>query len=624
MVNCAQGTTQSNELTLRAIFFGVLMAILMGIATTYLGLKAGRTASMGIHLAVLSTVVLRKFKGSTVLENNIMQTVASAGNSLASGALFTIPALLISGYWSSFSYLEVLLILVSGCILGVALTIPLRRLLIVNMGLLYPGGMTTALLIKDGVSSPGSINALRAGSIIGAISVILSDTGLIMDKVGFWFVRRGIIVGGEISLDLAMFAIGFISGGGVARAMVIGILLRMFFIFFYDYACIGPEINSVEFIRMISIGIMATGGFVGIFSTIKSMFVGFIKPMVASGHAKHGRDLSLFWVSLLVLLSMSILAVLFKMFLGETYAAISGVYGIWSMAVLAFVCILIVFVCTIVGSRVASESLLLPISGITVLGIMLFSAFLTLWHGMIPAHSMDIVGVVILHSAIVAVATVIGADNMQDLKAGFILGATPWKQQVALVIGGLTTAFIIEPVLEVLHSTYGITGATVGAVHGKELAAPQANLIATISKAMFIGGNSVQYVGIGIAIALAILLYNAVRRDRLQPLTVSLGIYFPLESSLAMVCGGLFRYVSCGNMPEEDLKKPIMFCSGAIASVATAAVIIAVIASVAGDKNFFAIGIKLPDNAWVNALRLMGSVAVLGISGSYVWRTVRK
>ena len=573
-------STDLPQITLKAVLLGIVLSVVLGAANVYLGLKAGMTVAASIPAAVISMGLLRAFKRSNVLENNIVQTAASAGESLAAGVIFTIPALVMLGAWERFHYWQTTLLAAMGGVIGVLFTVPLRRALIVrNARLKFPEGVATAEVLKVGDQGGRGVKVLSAGGLIGAL-VKFGASGLML-----W---RGVVEGGVrigssigyfgINAAPALVAVGYIVGINIAVLVFIGGALNWFIAIpimagFTDWpvyqlpsngaegwasftapanesGLIGEPVPAGEWAwrlwsertRYIGVGAMVIGGLWALIRMGGSIVEGIRSGISAyrdvrqhgSGHLlRTERDTPVPWVGLLLGLS---LVPLFALYLYVTDSV-----GIAS--VMAVVMLLAGFLFSAVAAYMAGlvGSSNNPVSGVTIATI-LGASLLLFAMGMatdVGPTAAILVGVV------VCCAAAIGGDNMQDLKAGALVGATPWKQQVMQMVGVLAAALVMAPVLTLLLKAYGIGPIT---VPGQEaLPAPQAALMASVAGGVFQQNLPWTIVAVGMALAVVVIAVDLVLEKRgtafrAPVLAVAVGLYLPLELGTTILLGGLIAY----------------------------------------------------------------------------------
>ena len=554
--------TKLPELTLKAILLGALLSVILSAANAYFGLFAGLTVSASIPAAVISMAILKLFRNSNVLENNMVQTAASAGESLAAGVIFTMPALIIMGYWSAFNYWETTLIAMTGGILGILFTIPLRNALIVKEKLKFPEGVATAEVLKTGEDSGGTVKYLVWGGVIGGLFK-LSDSALNLWNGLFEqaaLINQKLYLYFGLNLSPALVAVGYIVGLNVSFLVFLGGVISWYIGIPAYIATVGvpegaestAEIGIMVWssqIRYLGVGAMVVGGLWALLSLRQSLTTAFRSGVAAFRQggqqlqqARTELDTPMSWV----LIGIGVLAVpVFVLYLREIQdVAITGVMAI-IMIVAGFLFSAVAgYMAGLVGS---SNN---PISGVTIATILATALLLAALMGTDdPGRG---AAATILVGAVVCCAAAIAGDNMQDLKAGHVLGATPYKQQIMQVVGVVAGALAIAPVLNNLLVAYGIGAPT--AEHPDALAAPQATLMQSVADGIFRGGLPWTMVGIGAVIAVVIITIDVYLKNRnssfrMPVLAVAVGLYLPLELDTSIFLGGLIawaveRYIS--------------------------------------------------------------------------------
>jgi len=549
-------STTLPEITGRSLLLGVILSAVLAGANAYLGLFAGLTVSASIPAAVISMAILRLFRDSNILENNIVQTAASAGESLAAGVIFTIPALVILGTWTEFEYWDITIIAGLGGLIGVLFTIPLRRALIVDNPLRFPEGVATAEVLKVGEHGGAGMKYLAMAGVIGA----LFKTGEAGFRLWGGALEQARFVGGTIAyvgtnLSPALVGVGYIVGLNIAIVIFIGGVLNYWLAIPIVAALQGmPDpasaVNSANAIwsaqtRYLGVGAMIVGG---VWTLIRVR--GSIASGVRSGIAAYRqsrdpgaaailrteRDVPMQWVGIVLAASAVPVFIVFHQILHTWPVA----------AVMAIIMLIAGFLFSAVAGYMAGlvGSSNNPISGVTIATILtsslLLLAFLGTGSAIGPAAA-------ILIGAVVACAAAISGDTMQDLKAGRIVGATPFRQQIMEGVGVLAAAFVLAPVLTLLMNAYGIGAPT--PAHPHPLTAPQATLMAAVAGGVFGGGLPWRMVAWGMAIAVIIIAIDTIleRRKsefRTPVLAAAVGIYLPFQLTAAIFLGGIVAWAA--------------------------------------------------------------------------------
>ncbi len=558
------------QLTVRAVILSVILAVILAAANAYLGLFAGLTVATAIPAAVVSMGVLRLFGGGTILENNIVQTGASAGSSIAAGVIFTIPALIILGYWQDFRYSWVLAIAGLGGLLGVLFSVPLRRSMIVEDPLPFPEGKAAAEVLKAGENPGPGLRILAFSAAIGGVLKAAAASGMrvIPDTAahaGFLGTYLGYM---GTNLSPALLGVGYIVGLNIGIVVLSGSILSwhiaipLYLLFFLDTApalassIAGADAETIAGaiwsarIRYLGVGAMLVGGVWTLFSLRKSLLSGVRSGIAAARAGSAGgavaeteRDLPMKWMLIALAAFVVPLLLLYQAIVGMWHVSVP-------MTIIMIVAgFLFVSVSAYLAGLVGSSNN--PVSGITIATILFASVVLLLLLG--DSGRMPIgpggapLGAVaaIMIGAVVCCAAAVGGDNLQDLKAGYLVGATPWKQQLMLGIGAFSCALIMAPVLNVLSEAYGIGAPT--AEHPNPLSAPQATLMASVAKGLFGGELPWTIIGIGAVIGAIIIAIDETLKSkgssfRVPVLAAAIGIYLPLELMVPIFLGGLLAY----------------------------------------------------------------------------------
>jgi putative OPT family oligopeptide transporter len=557
----------------------------------YLGLYAGMTISASIPAAIMSMGILKLFRESNILENNIVQTAASAGESLAAGVIFTIPALLLIGYWDTIDYWEVTKIAMAGGVLGALFTVPLRRALILKANLRFPEGVATAAVLKTGHESDAkksseSLKLIGLSALTGGI-VKLGELafGIWSSAVGGAIAIRGAIFGMGASLSPSLISVGYIvgrnigilafSGGLISWAVAIPIYSYLYG-FEGESLFEGANIIWNAKIRYLGVGAMVVGGIWSVIQLAKPLVESIqlsLKTLGESGNdiPLEERDLPVNYVFMAILLmlipiSFTYFDIISSWTSAITLSIIMCVFGFLFSAVAAYMA-------GVVGS---SNN---PISGVTIATI-LFSSLLIITF--FDIDSSKGAAAAILIGAVVCCAAAIGGDNLQDLKTGNIVGATPWKQQVMQLVGVVSSALTLGIVLTLLHEAYGIGSS--------DLPAPQAVLMTSVANGVFSGNLEwgMIYAGAVLGVLIIMLDQYQLKRGaefRVPILAVAIGIYLPIELTLPIFIGGMLNHFAGKTASETGKNNGLLLASGLITGEALMAIFIAI--PLFYDKNFW-------------------------------------
>jgi len=603
------------EITLKAVVLGVLLSVILAGANAYLGLFAGMTVSASIPAAVISMGILRAFRNSNILENNIVQTAASAGESLAAGVIFTIPALVLMGVWTEFDYFEVAKIAAIGGVIGVLFTVPLRRALIVEAKLKYPEGVATAAVLQAGEESRTSDTKDESGGlvIIGIAGLVGGVMKLCQQGLGMWHAAiegavtiRGSIFGLGSDLSPALISVGYIVGRNIGILVIAGGLISWAIaipIYSAIYGFEGEPMDAAwkiwnSQIRYLGVGAMVVGGIWSLIKLVKPLWDGIhaslatLKKSAADTEiplAEQDFPINYVGIALAVLLIPVFLLyfdIVHHVGIAVLLALVMMVFGFLFSAVAAYM-----------AGMVGSSNN--PISGVTIATI-LFSSLLLL---LLLGENSDVgAPAAIMIGAVVCCAAAIGGDNLQDLKTGHIVGATPWKQQVMQIVGTVSAALVLGLVLDILHTAYTIGSPT--------LSAPQATLMKSVAEGVFKGNLPWNFVYIGAVIAIIIIMLD-IRQEkrgsdfRIPVLAVAVGIYLPIELTVPIFIGGMINHLGkkAGTLAAAE-KKGLLLASGLITGEALMGILVAVPIFVTGNKDWW------PSNPGYD---LLGIAAFLGV-----------
>ena len=563
------------ELTIRGLVLGALITTIFTAANVYLGLKVGLTFASSIPAAVISMATLSMVKDSSILENNIVQTVASAAGTL-SAIIFVLPGLVIVGWWTGFPFWESFLICVSGGVLGVLFTIPLRRALVTNSDLPYPEGVAAAEVLKVGAGTRGEAKdqagddtgeareglvAVILGSAASAGLAIVTATRIAAAQVGGFF-RLGTMAssGYDIAWSLALLGAGHLVGLSVGMAMLTGLVIA-WGIAVPVLTSMQPAADGITLaahttaiwrtqVRFIGAGAIAIAAIYTLARLAKPVVGGLVSTLAASKATAQGddtdRDLSPPWILALTAGCLMVAGWLAFSFARSTVLAPSALK--LTLIAVPFVLLggfLIAGICGYMAGLIGASNS--PISGVGILSIVLSASVLVLAVSPTPETRPALVAFALFVTAIVFACATISNDNLQDLKTGQLVGASPMRQQIALIVGVGAGAAVIPFVLNLLVKAYGFAGAAnVGVVAPNPLPAPQATLISALAQGVIGGSLDWKMIGIGALVGVGLILLDttlgALKKLRIPPLAVGIGIYLPMSATFAVVIGAVISH----------------------------------------------------------------------------------
>ncbi|EAL0345086.1 oligopeptide transporter, OPT family, partial [Campylobacter jejuni] len=648
------------------LILGSILTIIFTASNVYLGLKVGLTFSSSIPAVVISMAVLSLFKTSNILENNMVQTQASAAGTLSS-VIFVIPGLFMCGYWSEFPLWQTFMICLCGGGLGVLFTIPLRRTMVVESKLAYPEGRAAAEILKvankDQSSKKGKqgIKEIALGSFIAAIFSLLSNGfKLAASESNFAFIWNKMAFGFSMGYSLALLGAGYLVGLAGAIALFVGMFLA--------WGIFTPYLSNFEFdsaknavdlassvwsskVRLIGTGAIAIAALWTLIELLKPVIEGIkeiVKNVKITNQEKNERtniDLSLKSIFILFVLMVVGLFITFYSFVED--ANLSIYYQMLFSFVGTLVSVLIGFfvaaACGYMAGLVGSSSS--PISGIGLIGVIISSiVFLVLGVELFqdPMLSKFAVALAIFTTSVILATAAISNDNLQDLKTGHLVGATPWKQQVALLVGCVFGALAIVPVLNLLYQAYGFVGAMPreGMDASSALAAPQANLMSTIAQGIFHHNIEWGYMAFGVFVGILMIIIDKIlkgtQKMSLPPLAVGIGIYLPPAINIPLVIGGILKYIVMQHLTKKYAKnshkeeklasceqRGTLFASGLIVGESIFGVIIAGITvfsvSMGGSENPLALNL-----ANFHDSELFALIFFVGVVLYFIKRIVKK
>lgn len=569
------------EFTLRGVLLGALITLAFTAANVYLGLKVGLTFASAIPAAVISMALLYRFKDSNILENNMVQTQASAAGTLSS-VIFVLPGLLMLGLWSGFPFWQTALICAAGGTLGVLYTVPLRRVMVVQSPHLpYPEGVAAAEVLRvgdaqrhheAGARKSDGLRQLGWGTGLAALFALFSNGFRVLaDSINVWLPAGSVAFRFAAGFSPALLAAGYLMGAAAGVAVLLGVVLCWGMVVPWLVAHATPEAGvAVEALsnqlwagkaRFLGAGVIGIAALWTVLTLMGPIIQAIRKQPAKSDDRsterdERDRDMPRSWMLIIGAVALGVLFMVVDHFITLHMPELSAAAG----AALAALCVLFAAVfgflvaaaCGYMAGLVGSSAS--PISGIGIIATILMGLSLLALHALVPAFESSVAGqmgiglVLFMVSSVLAMAA-ISNDNLQDLKTGYLVGATPWRQQVVLIIGCVVGAVVIPPVLELLYNAYGFAGALPreGMDASQALAAPQATLMTQIANGIFKSNLDWNMLGLGVAVGVAAIVADVLLRKRgtgaLPPLAVGLGIYLPPTIGMTLVLGALLGWL---------------------------------------------------------------------------------
>lgn len=569
------------EFTVRGVLLGALITLAFTAANVYLGLKVGLTFASAIPAAVISMALLYRFKDSNILENNLVQTQASAAGTLSS-VIFVLPGLLMLGLWTGFPFWHTALICAAGGTLGVLFTVPLRRVMVVQSPHLpYPEGVAAAEVLRvgdaqrhqeAGARKSDGLRELGWGAGLAALFGLFSSGFRILgDAISVWVPAGSVAFRLAAGFSPALLAAGYLMGAAAGAAVLLGLVLCWGIVVPWLTAMAvpadGQAISDLANQLWASKARFLGAGVIGISAlwTVGTLARPILQAIrnqpakradTASAQDETDRDMPRSWMLVIGFIALAVLFAVVNSFIGQYMTELSAAarYGLSALCVVfaAVFGFLVAAACGYMAGLVGSSAS--PISGIGIIATILMGLSLLALHALVPAFESSIAGqlgvalVLFMVSAVLAMAA-ISNDNLQDLKTGYLVGATPWRQQVVLIIGCLVGALVIPPVLELLYNAYGFVGAMPreGMDASQALAAPQATLMTQIANGIFTGNLDWIMLGLGMAVGVAVIVADVALRKQgkgaLPPLAVGLGIYLPPTIGMTLTLGALLGWL---------------------------------------------------------------------------------
>jgi putative OPT family oligopeptide transporter len=633
------------ELTLRGVVLGALITVVFTAANVYLGLKIGLTFATSIPAAVISMAVLKFFRDSTIQENNIVQTIASAAGTL-SAIIFVLPGLVMVGWWTGFPYWLSVAVIGIGGILGVMYSVPLRRALVTGTDLPYPEGVAAAEVLKVG-AGVGGAEENRRGLLMIVVSSIASAGFALLAAMQLvaGAAAKSLRVGSgatqvSTSFSLALIGVGHLVGLAVGAAMFVGLLISWAYLVphYTSLAAIPTGTSLDDFIgdifvhkvRFIGAGTIGIAAIWTLLRIIGPIIAGIRSAIAANAERRAGRgeslplterDLPISIVAGTILVSMIPIGLLLHAFASTNpIAANPTATIILSIIYVLVIGVVIAAVCGYMAGLIGASNS--PISGVGILSVVGIALILALlFPGVTGDASKSLVAFALFVTAIVFGVATISNNNLQDLKTGQLVDATPWRQQVALILGVVFGSLVIPPILDLLNQAFGFQGVPGAKITA--LAAPQAQLISAIAQGVLGGNLDWGLIGIGAIIGVVVViideLLRATKRGALPPLAVGMGIYLPMALTLLIPIGAVLghlyeKWAARSASPEFAQRMGVLLATGLIVGESLFGVVFAGIVAATGKDTPLAV---IARNPFADVLAIIVFAAMT--IGLYVW-----
>lgn len=574
------------ELTVRGIILGALITVIFTASNVYLGLKVGVTFASSIPAAVISMAVLKFFKDSSILENNMVQTQASSAGTLSS-VIFVLPGLLMMGYWQDFPFWQTMLICAAGGTLGVLFTIPLRRAMVVNSNLPYPEGVAAAEILKAGNNADGDsgVKDIAYGGVLaGLVAFLTNGLRVMADGASAWIQTGKAAFQLPMGFSLALLGAGYLIGivGGIA--MLIGVILTWgvavpYFTMSEDIAADASLIDSAMTVwktkvRYIGVGTIGIAAIWTLLILMKPMIEGMVHSfrMLKGGQeaSEHRIDIDLSPKTMIYILIATVALIVISLHHFIAAAPISPELSILLVVVCTFLAVFIGFFVAAASGYMAGlvGSFSSPISGIGIISVIVISLVLvSIGNASGLFETVDgqkfLTALTLFTASIVITTACISNDNLQDLKTGLLVEATPWRQQVALIIGCFVGALVIAPVLEILYHAYGFSGALPrpDMDPSQALSAPQATLMTAISQGIFTNKLEWTYILTGVGLGAVLITIDAFLKKvsnkvfSLPVIAVGIGIYLPPSINTPVIVGAFLAWIMARHIAKLGNKE---------------------------------------------------------------------
>lgn len=643
------------EITVKAVILSIILVVVLAAANAYLGLKVGLTVAASIPAAVISMGVLRLFKQSNVLENNLVQTAASAGEALVSGISYVLPALLIIHFWQGFNYFDTVLIALIGGIFGVFFSVFLRRVLLPHPALRFPEGTAIGQVLKASTDGKAGLQLLMRGGIVGGI-ISLAQGGfeIVSSTLQIWWQSSSnIIMGIGVGFNPALLAAGYIVGVNVGVSVLVGVIISWvisvpLLVHFYGVPAAHMDATSIamdvwhKHIRYMGVGTMIVGGFWTMLTLVKPITEGLrssiasVKNMRAVGQMnvlRTERDIPIHYIGWGILVLFVPLAFLLHYFVNNPILQTSPGLEVVTIGISLVFIVIGGFVFAAIAGYFAgmvgascSPSSALSLSALLLISLIIYALFGPHLHfATDPTQTLAVTALAISIASILGAVNSITIDTIQDFKAGQMVGATPWKQQVMLIIGVIVAALTIPAILQLLFNAYGVGGVfpRPGMNPAQMLAAPQAGMMATLAQGVFMHDLPGLMIGIGAIIAIVCITIDHYLRKNyanasLPILAIGLGIYLPLDASTPFVIGGIASYLInralrkralTDEVSRSRLQKGLILACGLVAGAALMGVILAIPFAIDQSSD----ALKLVSDNFTPIANVLGILSVVGL-----------
>jgi putative OPT family oligopeptide transporter len=589
------------EVTLKAVILAILLTLMMAAANAFLALKIGILTSASISASLFSLGILGLFKNTTILEHNLVQTTAAAGEAVAGGIVYTIPALIIIHYWLHFPYLPCFLIALCGGLLGALFSIPLRRVLVNDPNLNFPEGRAIAEVLKTGMQQQASIKEMLWGGAVGALlELAQSGLKLISSSWQIWTFIGTRLVGFDIGFSATLlgagYLVGFTTGLSLLIGAILGWLIGIPYLSGINHLPIGNSqlalVSLQEQLRYIGVGAMLTSGIWTIIWLLKPCLISITKAwkILRSNAVTNKQRIEYDIPSYYVILGIGLLALLFYFFAPHILPIHLSNTTFLSTKFILICLFYLIIIGFIAAALCAYFSGMLGVSatpGSAVMIAVLVLAAVIIRAVLPNSQLLEAAAISIILGAIVTGCGCV-ADNLQVFKVGHILGATPWKQQIMFILGIVLAACIIPLVMELLFNVYGITNVLphAGMDSSQTLPAPVAAVMATMTRAIFQHALPWNLLEIGVDIGIMVIIacfFLAKKKLRLSPLAVATGIYLPLPTSTALFIGSFFALIvkykkarKVSNEVNPPVQRTLLLACGIVAGAAIMDVLLAI------------------------------------------------